>query len=130
MSNYFDDTKKFLELSRNLRTKRINESDEQTMFLSDNEYKSEQSKFKSAVGGQVKFLDFKIYKTGNIEFRGQLLTEGIEWTFSMDDTEGCYIHSKTFLQLRDETLDVLNKLKGYYMVWRKDWVDKVNEFTN
>jgi hypothetical protein len=131
MSNYFDETKHLLEMSRNLRNKKkLNEKEEEILFLSDNERKSEEEKFKSAVGSQVQFQDFKIYKSGNVEFRGKLMTEGIDWTFSLDDTEGCYIFSQTFLQLRDETLDLLNKLKGYYMVWRKDWVNKVNEFVN
>ena len=43
----------------------------------------------------------------------------------MDDTTGCYIYTTELIQLRDETLEVLKKLRGYYDVWADEWSSRL-----
>ena len=68
----------------------------------------------------VKFNPIKVHKE-NVEWSGHLIREKIDWTFSLDDTVGCYIYTTELIQLRDEVLEVLQKLRGYYDVWSDEW---------
>ena len=43
----------------------------------------------------------------------------------MDDTVGCYIYTTELIQLRDEVLEVLKKLRGYYDVWAEEWSSRL-----
>ena len=38
---------------------------------------------------------------------------------------GCYIDTTELIQLRDETLEVLKKLRGYYDVWSDEWSNRL-----
>ena len=84
------------------------------------EQKDEENKFKDIVSKLVKFQPIKVHKE-NVEWSGHLIREKIDWTFSLDDTVGCYIHTTELIQLRDEVLEVLKKLRGYYDVWSDEW---------
>ena len=56
---------------------------------------------------------------------GELVRERMEWVFSLDDTVGCYI-SADLLQLRDDTLKTLEKLRTYYDGWAKKWSEETS----
>jgi hypothetical protein len=89
------------------------------------EQKSEENKFKDIVPAKlVKFQPIKVYPE-NVEWSGYLTIEKINWTFSLDDTIGCYISTTELIQLRDETLEVLKKLRGYYDVWSEEWSSRL-----
>lgn len=95
--------------------------------LTEPERQMEEKEFKKSVSPQVKFGKFEIYPdAGNIEWRGELLAERIRWYYSLDDTTGCYVAFDSPLQLRDDTLDTMNKLRGYYDIWREQWADKIS----
>ena len=56
---------------------------------------------------------------------GELIRERMEFVFSLDDTVGCYI-SADLLQLRDETLKTIEKLRAYYDGWSKKWSEETS----
>jgi hypothetical protein len=72
----------------------------------------------------VKFEKIKVHQQ-NVEWSGHLIREKIDWVFSLDDTVGCYIKTDDFLQLKDESLEVLKKLRGYYDVWSDEWAGRL-----
>lgn len=88
------------------------------------EQREEENKFKDIVSKLVKFEPIKVHKE-NVEWSGHLIREKIDWHFSLDDTVGCYIDTTDLIQLRDETLEVLKKLRGYYDVWSDEWSSRL-----
>ena len=99
--------------------KLINE-EEEIQTVDPDEQREEESKFKDIVSKLVKFEPIKVHKE-NVEWSGHLIREKIDWHFSLDDTVGCYVDTTELIQLRDETLEVLKKLRGYYDVWSDEW---------
>jgi hypothetical protein len=97
---------------------------EDIQTLESEEQREEENKFKDIVSKLVKFNPIKVYNE-NVEWSGHLIREKIDWTFSLDDTVGCYIHTTELIQLRDETLEVLKKLRGYYDVWAEEWSSRL-----
>ncbi len=88
--------------------------------LDPDEQREEENNFKDTVSKLVKFEKVKVHRE-NVEWSGHLIREKIDWVFSLDDTIGCYIDTTDFTQLRDETLETLKKLRGYYDVWSDEW---------
>lgn len=97
---------------------------EEVQTLDAQEQKEEENKFKEIVSKLVKFEPIKVYPE-NVEWSGHLIREKVDWTFSLDDTTGCYIYTTELIQLRDETLEVLKKLRGYYDVWADEWSSRL-----
>lgn len=100
----------------------IKENEIQT--IESDEQRDEENKFKDIVSKLVKFEPIKVHKE-NVEWSGYLVREKIDWYFSLDDTIGCYIDTTELIQLRDETLEVLKKLRGYYDVWSDEWSNRL-----
>jgi len=100
----------------------LKENDIQT--IEPDEQRDEENKFKDIVSKLVKFKPIKVHKE-NVEWSGYLIRERIDWYFSLDDTVGCYINTSDLIQLRDETLEVLKKLRGYYDVWSDEWSNRL-----
>lgn len=116
-----DKSKAVLHESRT-PSQRLFEDDVQT--VEPDEQKEEENKFKDIVSKLVKFNPIKVHPE-NVEWSGHLIREKIDWNFSLDDTIGCYIHTTELIQLRDETLEVLKKLRGYYDVWSDEWSSRL-----
>ena len=95
-----------------------------TQVVDKEEQRDEENKFKDIVSKLVKFNPIKVHPE-NVEWSGHLIREKIDWNFSLDDTIGCYIHTTELIQLRDETLQVLKKLRGYYDVWSDEWSSRL-----
>jgi hypothetical protein len=99
-------------------------SDIQT--VEPDEQRDEENKFKDTVSKLVKFSPIKVHKE-NVEWSGNLVREKIQWNYSLDEKIGCYIQSMTDggtsspIQLTDDTLEVIKKLRGYYDVWSDEW---------
>lgn len=141
MNNQYEEMKELLGLSRKMKRAGVkpnflNENDAQPQgndegndveVLGNLEKQQEEEEFIKNVSQQVQFNEFKIYSTkGSINWGGVLLAEQIQWFYALDDTTGCYIlTSDAPLQLRDETLETLNKLRGYYDIWYKKWSAEV-----
>lgn len=88
--------------------------------LDPDEQREEENSFKDTVSKLVKFQKIKVHKE-NVEWSGHLIREKLDWVFSLDDAIGCYVDTTDFMQLRDETLETLKKLRGYYEVWSEEW---------
>ncbi len=98
--------------------------------LEGDELREEQDKFRQTVHNRVEFNKFKLYpESQNVEFGGTFTDSRIEWFYSLDDSTGVYI-SAEFLQLRDETLEVIKKLRGYYKSWSDEWANRIVEEYN
>jgi hypothetical protein len=98
--------------------------------LDDSELREEQDKFRQSVHNRVEFNKFKLYpESQNVEFGGTFTDSRIEWFYSLDDSTGVYI-SAELLQLRDETLEVIKKLVGYYKAWSDEWANRIAEEYN
>ena len=116
--------KKHIEMLKESTTKNISLLKEDIQTLDAEEQKEEENKFKDIVSKLVKFDPIKVHPE-NVEWSGHLIREKIDWTFSLDDTVGCYIHTTELIQLRDETLEVLKKLRGYYDIWADEWSSRL-----
>ena len=98
--------------------------EEEIQTIDPDEQREEENKFKDIVSKLVKFNPIKVHKE-NVEWSGHLIREKIDWYFSLDDTIGCYIDTTDLIQLRDETLETLKKLRGYYDVWSDEWSNRL-----
>ena len=93
--------------------------------IDDQELKEEETKFRQTVHNRVEFNKFKLYpESQNVEFSGKFLDSDIEWFYSLDDTTGVYI-TADMLQLREETMETIKKLVGYYKTWAIEWADRI-----
>tara|TARA_R110000803_G_scaffold47825_5_gene99607 strand:- start:1164 stop:1652 length:489 start_codon:yes stop_codon:yes gene_type:complete len=126
MGKSYDEIKKLLGKSRDMKNDLIRE--EEGRELTSQEQSSEESDFKRAVSDRVKFGKIRIYDSGDglpkVEWMGELVRERMEFVFSLDDTIGCYV-SADLLQLRDETLKTLEKMRAYYDTWAKKWSEEI-----
>ena len=133
MINQHDETRKILDLIRESNIKSttvktlIKEQDfkvqEQKGELDPTELKEEEKKFRDTVTPRVKFNRFKLYpEAQNVEFSGEFTDNRVEWFFSLDDTQGVYV-TTDMLQLREDTMKLLQKLIGYY----KKWANRIAE---
>lgn len=98
--------------------------EEEIQTIDPDEQREEENKFKDVVSKLAKFNPIKVHKE-NVEWSGHLIREKIDWYFSLDDTIGCYIDTTDLIQLRDETLETLKKLRGYYDVWSDEWSNRL-----
>tara|TARA_R110000744_G_C19294712_1_gene555051 strand:+ start:816 stop:1310 length:495 start_codon:yes stop_codon:yes gene_type:complete len=126
MSNQYDEIKELLKNSRRMTGELLKE--EEGRELTPEEQKREEEDFRRAVSDRVKFGKIKIYESGGlpkVEWMGELIRERMEFVFSLDDTVGCYV-SADLLQLRDDTLKTLEKLRAYYDGWAKKWSEETS----
>ena len=135
--NQHDETRKMLELIRENNRKPLSDNKtflfeqdikvQQEQDLDPTEVAEEEKKFRDTVTPRVKFNKFKLYpKAQNVEFSGEFTDNGIEWYYSLDDSRGVYI-SADLLQLRDDTLNQIKKLVGYYETWAEEWANRIAE---
>lgn len=119
-------SKKMISTMKKLR---INEASEpsDTMRPFDEDYNAEISQFKSQITSQVDFTTFNIYpKTSSALFGGEFKDfQGFEWQFSIPGNDGLYITTNN-LQVTDEVVTRIQKLKAYYDDWAKRWADKID----
>lgn len=118
----FEDLNKKKDVGPRLLINEADESDIQN--LDPDEQREEENKFKDIVSKLVKFNKIKVHQQ-NVEWSGQLVREKIDWVYSLDDTVGCYIDTTEFIQLHDDVLEVLKKLRGYYDVWSDEWSSRL-----
>lgn len=112
------------ESKRIIKKTTLLKEEEEIQTIEPDEQREEESRFKEIVSKLVKFKPIKVHKE-NVEWSGYLIRERIDWYFSLDDTVGCYINTSDLIQLRDETLEVLKKLRGYYDVWSDEWSSRL-----
>lgn len=123
MSLEHDITKKILDTIRNSTLMEQNESS--VISLSDNELLDQQKKFQEQAVSGTEFKFFKIYPNArNVVFSG-ILDSGIDWQFSKVDDVFFNVEN---MQLTDEILEDLRRLRAYYINWKKEWDQKLNEY--
>jgi len=128
MDNRYDEMKKYLNISRGgVISKLITEAEEQQdeKDITPEEELKEQNEFANNVTKSVKFIKFKL--TTNNALWGGLLFPGdkdIEFYYSLDSEDGCYI-TVEMLELSEDTVDVIQKLQGYYKHWYQKWAGEV-----
>jgi hypothetical protein len=86
-----------------------------------------------AVDPRVKITNFKIYPVDeNVIMEGIFMKRESEESgihFKMSLAAGEVETSMQDIELDDEISDLLNKIKGYYSVWSKEWATKLaNEY--
>lgn len=101
-------------------------SDSDEEELTSSELSAEQKNFRDTVSPRVEFKSFLIYpKTKNAVFSGKFQNlGGLEWQFTLEDSDGLYISADN-IQMTDDTLDTIKKLKGYYENWADEWAQKI-----
>ncbi len=100
---------------------------EDTITPSQEEMAAEYEKFSQVVSSRVEFTTFKIYPEANNVILGGVFQgmSGLEWQFSLEDEDGLYITVNN-LQVDDNVMTTLQKLKGYYDNWADEWSQKLN----
>ena len=101
----------------------------ESQLITPEEQKEEEEKFKNIVSSMVKFNKIKVYPE-NVEWSGHLIREKIYWVFSLDETVGVYVGTEDLLQLKDDTLETLRKLRAYYDVFVSDWSKRLTIRSN
>ena len=130
--NRHDETRKILDLIRESNKKptlgkTLIREQEEKGELDPTELKEEEKKFRDTVTPRVKFNRFKLYpEAQNVEFSGEFTDNRVEWFFSLDDTQGVYV-TTDMLQLREDTMKLLQKLIGYYKTWSEEWANRIAE---
>lgn len=127
--NEHDMTKKMLDTIRKpLITENVAPSE--GIDLSGRELQEEQNVFKDNVTEMVEFEVFKVYpQVNNVVFAG-IIESSIEWQYSYHESNGVYITTNN-LQLTDELVETVRKLKAYFGIWRANWAKKLaTEYKN
>lgn len=96
------------------------------------ELNQEYSKFRETITSRVEFTTFKIYPDVNNVIFGGIFQDldGMEWQFSLEEKNGLYITTNN-LQVDEEVIRRIQKLKGYYDNWADDWATKIStEYKN
>lgn len=90
--------------------------------FTENEKEAFRSSMQGFINNITDLVEFKILNisSSNIEWVGELTQENIEWVYSLDDQSGCYI-SANMLQLTDETVGLITKIKQNYKEWASTW---------
>ena len=90
--------------------------------FTENEKEAFRSSMQGFIDNITDLVEFKILNmsSSNIEWVGDLTQENIEWVYSLDEQNGCYI-SANMLQLTDETIEIIAKLKQNYKEWASVW---------
>jgi len=135
--NEHDFTRKMLGVIREDRSnkgKLLKEGagDNEGITPNQEELNQEYSKFRETISSRVEFTTFKIYpEVNNVIFGGKFQDlDGMEWQFSLEEKNGLYITSNN-LQVDDEVIRRIQKLKGYYDNWADDWANKITtEYKN
>ena len=93
--------------------------------LSPAELSEEQEAFRSTVSPRVEFTGFKVYpKNKNVVFSGKFQNmDGLEWQLTLEDADGLYITANS-VQITDDSIGILKKLKGFYDNWADEWAKK------
>lgn len=129
--NTYDMMKKLLATSRKGIIRQIVKEDQGDYYaqkqksreITPDELEQEKSAFAQDVTKLVEFGDFKI-SNDTVTWSGVFPKEKIEWTYSLDSDQGVYI-SCELTQLTDNTLKLIQLLRGYYETWAEKWSGEI-----
>lgn len=127
-------TKKMMDIMRGgFKTRLITEDDSNDDSISpkqgDAVYNDELKKLRDIVNGMVEITNFKIYPSDkNVIIEGVIDKQESEDSgikFKMSLTAGQIETSMNNVDLNDEISGILQRIKGYYSVWRNEWGKKI-----
>tara|TARA_Y100000389_G_C17466234_1_gene525890 strand:+ start:851 stop:1354 length:504 start_codon:yes stop_codon:yes gene_type:complete len=100
--------------------------DEEGQDISPDEQRDEENTFKDTVTQLVEFQPIKVFRQ-NVKWSGRLVREGISWVYTLEDSIGCYISTDddSVLQLTDDNLRLLQKIRAYYDTWQDEWSSRL-----
>jgi hypothetical protein len=128
MINEHDITKKMINVMRDTSNKSLvtENSENDAIDVNKIDMDAELAKITQQVSPRIKINSFKIYpRDSNAVMSGFIQDMDLDFSFTLAETDGLYTNSDN-LQLTDNTTAVLNKLRGYYKNWVKDWSKKMN----
>lgn len=128
MLNEHDITKKMLNVMRDSSNKSLvtESSDNDSIDVNKMDMDAELSKITQQVSPRIKINSFKVYpRDSNAVMSGFIPDMDLDFSFTLSETDGLYTNSDN-LQLTDNTTSTLNKLRGYYKNWVKEWAKKMN----
>jgi hypothetical protein len=130
--NQYDQMKKMLTISRKGVVRQrlredtgqyYNQNKESGRQLTPQEIEDEKAEFAGNVTKLSQFNDFKV-GYDNVEWGGFFPQEKIEWVYSLEADEGVYI-SCELTQLTAGTLELIQRLYGYYTKWADKWQGEI-----
>jgi hypothetical protein len=127
--NEHDVTKKMLNVLRE-DIGETQDTDGDGVVQVTGEAKTEQEdKFKDIVTKAVKFTSFNVYpEAGNVTFGG-IINNELEFNFSMEESDACYITCNNF-RLSSDKADMIKKLQAFYTGWYDDMHTLLEEYSN
>jgi hypothetical protein len=95
--------------------------------LTGEERKAQERTFRETVDKSARFDVFNIYpKANNVVFGGVIeRMGGLEFQFTLEDENGLYITANN-IQITDDVVRKIAKMKGYYDTWSDEWAEKLN----
>lgn len=101
--------------------------------ISSEEEEQEKKEFVEYINAKVEFGNF--VKDGeNMRFHGKIEGLGfsnkhqkpvvIFWEYNLQTPDGCYITIPYEMQLSEEVVEIINKIRSYYQIWRKKWLER------
>jgi len=130
--NQYDEMKGMLNISRQGVLNRLltedqgqyyDEKQESNREITPEELETEKQEFANTVSKLVTFGDFKV-NHDNVTWSGVFPKEKIEWVYSLDSDAGVYI-SCEMAQMTDSTLEMIQRLRGYYEKWSEKWSGEI-----
>ena len=128
--NQYDDMKKMMKISRRGVIRQILKEEDQGINnqqqkrqLTSSELQNEQAQFANNVTKLTQFKDFQI-NYDNVTWGGFMPKEKIEWVYSLESDDAVYI-SCELTQLTQSTLELIQKLYGYYTKWADQWSGEI-----
>jgi hypothetical protein len=75
--------------------------------------------FTEDVSDLVDFNQLNVY-SNNVEWSGKIIDKDLEFIYTIGESSGTYINGD-MVKVDDETLELINKLKGFYEVFKSKW---------
>jgi len=75
--------------------------------------------FTDEVSDLVDFNQLNVY-SNTVEWSGKMIEEDLEFIYTIGESSGVYINGN-MIKVDDETLELINKLKGFYEVFKSKW---------
>lgn len=75
--------------------------------------------FTDEVSDLVDFNQLNVY-SNTVEWSGKIIDKDLEFIYTIGESSGVYINGN-MIKVDDETLELINKLKGFYEVFKSKW---------
>jgi hypothetical protein len=75
--------------------------------------------FTEEVSDLVDFNQLNVY-SNTVEWSGKIIDKDLEFIYTIGESSGVYINGN-MVKVDDETLELINKLKGFYEVFKSKW---------